>query len=90
MMSTEMLWGAVGTLMLLGLAGVLWWLRKHDAALTELPETYATKRELDRLADSIDANLKELRVDVRTQTQLLQSILTEDRAAHRGVRGPQE
>lgn len=87
-MTAETLYGVVGTLILLGVAGVLWWLRKHDAALDELPETYATKRELDRLADSIDSNLKELRVDVRTQTQLLQKILTEDRAAHRGVRGP--
>jgi hypothetical protein len=87
-MTLEMLWGVVGTLVVLGVGGVLWWLRKHDAALDELPDTYATKRELDRLADSIDSNLKELRVDVRTQTTLLQNILTEDRAAHRGVRGP--
>lgn len=83
-----MLWGAVGTLAMGGVASVLWWLRKHDETLSDLPDTYATKRELDRLADSIDGNLKELRVDVRAQTTLLQSILTEDRAAHRGVRGP--
>lgn len=89
-MSAELLWYALGTLAMAGVGSVLWWLKKHDAALHHLPEVYATKRELDRLADSIDGNLKELRVDVRTQTSLLQSILTEDRAHHRGVRGPME